>query len=115
MISPPGWTATVNPNEVISWRPTSGPAFLGQPAVTFAVQSSYTDAIAYDQVSGLYERGMVIGVAYTLPDHHAVAGGYERFSFLGPEVPEPSSFVLVVFAALLGSRARRSLHPEKPC
>ena len=103
VISPPGWTATVDANEMINWLPTSGAMYLGQPPVTFSVSSSYSGAVLYDQpfMSGDYQSGGVLGALCTFPDHQGGAGGYETFTFLGPQVvPEPSCFALFSLAAL---------------
>lgn len=112
IISPPGWTATVDANEIIDWRPTSSDwAFIGQPSLTFSVQSSSTVAVLYDNLPGNnYSEGLVGGTLFTVPDHQGVAGGFEYFSFLGPQVvPEPSSFVLFTFATLLVGTTRKLL------
>jgi hypothetical protein len=117
VISPSGWTATVDANEFINWQPTSGTVYLGQPPVTFSVLSSCTGTILYDQWGESepdYLKGMVGGSLYTLPDHQGVAGGYETFSFLGPQVvPEPTCFALFGFAILLVKPIRRFLAPTK--
>jgi len=114
IISPPGWTATVDSNEIITWQPTSDECvFIGQPPLTFSVQSSSTEAVLYDELLGSgagYQQGAVFGTFCTNPDHQGVALGYEMFSFFGPEeVPEPSSFALFAFAALLVGTTRKLL------
>jgi hypothetical protein len=113
VISPPGWAATVDPEEFITWQPTSGTVYVGQPSLTFSVLSSYTDSILYDQwgVSDpVYLKGIIGGTLFTVPDHEGVALGYETFSFLGPQmVPEPSAFALIGFALLLVKPFRRLL------
>jgi len=109
VISPPGWTASVDSTGFIDWYPTSGTVFIGQPPLTFSVQSSSTEAITYDQNSGAYFEGILAGEAYTLPDLQPVIGGVERFSFLGPQlvVPEPSSFALFAIGIPLIGMSRR--------
>jgi len=97
---PPGWAATIDTNDIITWQPTSGRVFLGQPTLIFSVHSSYTNAVSYDQMQEPYQMGIVAGVAYTLPDHQALAGGFQWFSFVGPEVPEPSTISLLPLAAV---------------
>jgi hypothetical protein len=112
IISPPGWTATVDSNEIISWQPTSSEwAFIGQPSLTFSVQSSSTEAVLYDEPPGdSYPVGGVAGTLFTSSDHQGVAGGIEMFSFFGPqEVPEPSSFALFAYAALIVGTIRKHL------
>jgi hypothetical protein len=108
IISPPGWAATVDSNDIITWQPTSSDwVYLGQPPLTFSVQSSSTVAVPYDQIGepgDTYIEGGVAGTLCTASDHVGVAGGFERFSFLGPqEVPEPSTYALFAFAILLAA------------
>jgi hypothetical protein len=93
VISPPGWTASVDNNNIINWHPTNGTVYLGEPQVTFSVLSSFTGAITYDQPfgSGGYQMGFVFGSVYTLPDYQYVATGYEDFSFIGPQIPQEPS------------------------
>jgi hypothetical protein len=115
VICPAGWTASVDAFQGITLAPTSGTVYLGQPSVTFSVLSSSTGTALYDQPlgSGGYQKGAVFGSLYTLPDFQGVAGGYEEFSFIGPEaVPEPSAIVLVGFAILLLVVARSFLTPR---
>jgi hypothetical protein len=101
--TPAGWNASVDQNEVISWQPTE-PVYLGQPPLTFWVRSSSAEAMTYDQLDGPYQRGILIGVACTLPDHQTLLGGYQAFSFVGPVVvPEPSTPGLLLAAALCWS------------
>jgi hypothetical protein len=113
VISPPGWTATVDANDYITWQPTSDTFYLGQPSLTFSVLSSYTGSILYDQWTEpdpVYPGGFVIGVICTMPDDQPIVGGYETFTFLGPQVvPEPSSLALVGFSLLLMKPTRRLL------
>jgi len=115
VISPPGWTATVDANEFITWQPTSGTVYVGESSLTFSVLSSYTDSILYDQwgVSDPdYLKGMIGGTLFTVPDHQGVTGGFETFSFLGPQVvPEPSCFGIIGFAFLLVKPVCRFLRP----
>jgi hypothetical protein len=104
VLSPPGWTASVDSNQIISWQPTAGTVYLGQPQVTFSVLSSFSGTTTYDQPFGLggYQKGLVGGSLYTLPDYHIAGSGYEEFSFIGPQaVPEPSSFMLFGCGMLL--------------
>jgi hypothetical protein len=112
VISPPGWTASVDAYQGITWVPTSDTVYLGQPSLTFSVLSSSTGTALYDQPlgSGGYQKGAVFGSLYTLPDLQGVGGGYEEFLFIGPEaVPEPSGIALSVFAILLVTVTRRFL------
>jgi len=101
VISPSGWSATIGANDWITWRPTDGTAYLGQPSVTFSVQSIYSGVVNYDQTAPLsrYLKGTVLGAVYTASDHQFEGGGYENFSFLGPEpVPEPRTLTLLSLA-----------------
>ncbi len=112
VISPTGWTASVDAYQGITWVPTSGAVYLGQPSVTFSIISSSTETALYDQPlgSGGYQKGAVFASLYTQSDHQGVALGYEEFSFIGPEaVPEPSGIVLFSFAVLLAVVTRRFL------
>lgn len=99
VISPPGWEATVNPDETISWTVSSGTVFVGEPALMFSVQSSFTGVASYDQLLGSgdpYQGGVIGGSLYSLPNHQGVALGFERFNYLGPQViPEPSCLALL--------------------
>src|ERR1039457_4097841 len=117
VVSPPGWTATVDANEFITWQPTNDTIYVGQPPLTFSVISSYTDSILYDQwgVSDpVYLKGIIGGTLFTVPDHQGVGGGYETFSFLGPQVvPEPSSLALVGFLVLLVKPIHKFFAPAR--
>jgi len=114
IISPPGWAATVDANELITWQPTSGTVYVGESPLTFSVLSSYTDSTVYDQwgvEDPTYLAGLIGGSLYTISDHQGVALGYETFSFVGPQVPEPSALALGVLALLLVKPIRRFLAP----
>ena len=112
--SPPGWNATVQPSGLITWQPSgSDPVYVGQPSLTFSVQSSSTEAITYDQSDEPYPTGTLFGVVCSLPDHEGIALGLEGFSYLGPqEVPEPSSFALLILGTLVGAPVGRFLRRE---
>ena len=89
VITPPGWAATVDVNEFITWQPTNGTIYIGQPPLTFSIISSYTNSILYDQwgtSDPVYLKGLIGGTLFTVPDHQGVGGGFETFSFLGPQV-----------------------------
>jgi hypothetical protein len=100
VISPPGWAATVDLNEGISWRPTSGSIFVGQPPVTFSIRSMFTDSVVYDEWppgSTLYTSGVLGGAMFTLPDLQNANIGLVWFPVIGPQIiPEPSSSSLAV-------------------
>jgi hypothetical protein len=92
VISPPGWLATVDANEFITWQPTNSTIYIGQPPLTFSVISSYTNSILYDQwgvSDAVYMKGFISGTLFTISDHQSVGGGFETFSFLGPQVNLP--------------------------
>ena len=92
VISPPGWIATVDTREFITWQPTNGLVFVGQPPLTFSVISSNTNSILYvpsAEPDPVYPAGIIGGSLYTIPDHQGVALGYETFSFLGPQLNSP--------------------------
>jgi hypothetical protein len=104
VISPSGWSATIGTNDLIIWRPIDGTAYLGQPPVTFSVQSIYSGVVNYDQTAPLspYQKGAVIGAVFTASDHQYEGGGYENFSFLGPApVPEPTTLTLLGLAGCM--------------
>ena len=104
VISPNGWSATIGTNNLITWRPIDGTAYLGQPPVTFSVQSIYSGVVNYNQTapSSPYQEGTVLGAVYTASDHQNQGGGYENFSFLGPEpVPEPATLTLLSLAGCM--------------
>jgi len=89
VMSPPGWVATVDANEFITWQPTNGTIYIGQPPLTFSILSSQTNSILYDQwgiSDPIYMKGIIGGSLYTIPDHEGVALGFGMFSFLGPQV-----------------------------
>jgi len=97
VISPPGWVATVDANEFITWQPTNGTIYIGQPPLTFSVISSNTNSILYDQwgiSNPVYLKGIISGSLYTIPDYQGVALGFETFSFLGPQV-EPTCLLSI--------------------
>jgi hypothetical protein len=109
VITPPGWGATVDANEGISLQPISGLVFIGEPPVTFSVLSSSTQSVLYDGLPGSvpYPSGVIVGGFYTYPDHQHPEAAFMYFPMVGPqEVPEPASFELLVFAALIGGGRR---------
>jgi hypothetical protein len=112
--TPADWTYSIENETVIHFLPKTEPVYIGEPAVTFTVRSTSTSAVAYTNGPGLgeYSRGLVVGNVYTLPDHNNVAGGYESFSFLGPEaIPEPTTLLFAAAALLLiGWRGAHGSH-----
>ena len=114
VISPPGWAATVDDNEFITWAVSSGTVFVGDPALTFSVRSAYTGSVLYDEWGDgsdpTYLKGFLGGVAYTLPDHVGFVGGFENFSFLGPQlIPEPGAWAIFALGTLVLGKTRRVL------
>jgi len=104
VITPPGWTYTIEDTNSIHLRPTTQPVFVGEPDVTFSVLSSSTASTMYSDPLGSaspYAMGLVLGNVFTVPDYVNLAGGYESFAFLGPQVvPEPGVSVLACAGAL---------------
>ncbi len=82
----PGWTHTVSPSGLITWKVTNGIVFLDQP-VTFTVQSCLTESTESTNYSGV-NRGFIVGALYSLPDFtYFFEGGYQSFNFIGPALP----------------------------
>jgi hypothetical protein len=109
-ISPPGWVASVDADELVSWTAASGTVFMDVP-LTFSVRSAFTGVALYDQLLGsgdIYQGGIVGGMAYDLADYSEITVGLERFSFFGPQViPEPSCLAVAALGGLLVAVARR--------
>jgi hypothetical protein len=111
--TPPDWTYSIQNETTIYFVPKSGLVYIGEPEVTFTVRSSSTSAVTYTNTTYFsdYSRGLIVGNVYTLPDHNILAGGYESFSFLGPEaIPEPTTLLFAAAALLLiGWRGRQGI------
>ncbi|MBI2929746.1 MAG: hypothetical protein HYY24_29150 [Verrucomicrobia bacterium] len=73
---------------LITWTVTNGVVFLEEPVV-FSVRSCLTEARTYASAT-TDPLSVIIGAAYTLPDHRVFAGGYQRFDFVGPALPQLS-------------------------
>jgi|GEM_PF-591165 len=117
----PGWSVTSTAAGVI-WSYTGAVTWLVDTApAIFAVSSALVMPVAYDSLAttALYQQGTLLGDVFgtnQAPYPRSVSGevssvnvtGYERFSFIGPALPEP---FLVCALAVLGAlglrRARR--------
>ena len=111
--TPPGWNYFIEDDHYIHLQPDAQPVFIGEPSLTFSVLSSFTSSTMYTNLFGAppYERGIVVGTVFSVPDHAGIAGGYEMFEFLGPQVvPEPGVPVLLCLGAVLAwPRMRRQV------
>jgi hypothetical protein len=114
--TPEGWTARVDQNETVVWERVGASILLGQPPLTFSIRSSFTQSVVYDGPVGSEPNpsGVIIGVVYFLPDYQRGEGGFQWFSFIGPQsIPEPSSFALFGLAALFTGPTRKLLTAAK--
>jgi len=114
--SPAGWTSEVESLETAMWFCTNEVCVLSDNPVNFTINSSIAAWTNYSSESELYPAGMVIGEVYetngtrysnnsgtnnVIMSENIV--GYEKFSFIGPVVPEPfpalifSLFGLILF------------------
>ena len=105
VFSPAGWTSQIDTNDFVTWRYLNADlVLLGDPSITFAIQSSSTTSALYDMFGSPdpdYPRGIVVGSIYDAPNRTPLLGGYETFSYIGPAVvPEPSSSALFLAAAI---------------
>jgi hypothetical protein len=113
VFSPAGWTSQVDTNDFVTWRYLNADlVLLGDPSITFTIQSSSTTTALYDRFGPPdpdYPRGIVVGAIYDAPNRTPLFGGYETFSYVGPAVvPEPSSSALFLTAALGAGYTRLS-------
>jgi hypothetical protein len=100
--SPPGWEATVNNSGLVTWRRSDSQGWwIHDTPVTFSLRSSITETTVYSQQDWLpnssvyeYPMGLITGPFTQFGNPNNGGLGTDRFSFLGPVVPEPSTVVL---------------------
>ena len=114
--SPAGWISEVETDDFVTWRYVNTDlVLLGNPSITFAIQSSSIGTALYDNILGSpvpdYPRGIVVGSVYDVTTLTGFAVGYETFSYIGPTlVPEPSAVALFGVAfCFVGSRLSRKI------
>jgi len=125
IIDPPGWISTINPDEIVCWRVASNNVELIDDPLVFSLNSTMTDWTTYDEVTidATYPKGIVVGDVYNtngtlynisranisngLVSSVNIAG-YERFSFIGPIIPEPAILTTILFALIFIFNIHRS-------
>ena len=116
---PPGWTSvTVTPDVVVWTYADTVPWLVGTESATLSLRSTSPTPVLYDGTASnaVYQQGVLVGQVYStngalyqdIPSNATASVnivGYERFSLIGPSVPEPG--LLAGAVAVLILRARR--------
>lgn len=124
--NPPGWTSTVDTRHRITWWPTNTSVSLIDSPLAFSIQSSISETTTYNRVDGDadYSQGTLAGYIYSTngayyhPDtgHNGMSNIFsaniaaiERFTYVGPLVPEPVSFQGIFFTLVWLFRRKQHL------
>ena len=121
-VCPPGWTCNSPEQGFYTWTATNPVAsIVGSNAVVFGFQSAVIQATSYNEVpfDATYAKGVVVGELYSpgstrhhLPSDDSVAAvniaAQERFTYVGPVVPEPAAAAALAVAIAAVVRARGS-------
>lgn len=87
-IFPQGWKQEQQ-SDLYIWTYTTDVFFLEQTSIAFTLQSTFTNALTYSNTAwgAYYRRGLLVGAACPMTNHHPSYAGYQWFDHLGPAVP----------------------------
>ena len=98
---PPNWQGSVRSDGLVTWQYTGpGGVWIHNDPITFTLQSSIPTATLYDGET-LYPHGIAAGPFCEFGNPNNGGWGTETFSYIGPEVPEPSVTAILAAGATL--------------